>query len=418
MAGSSHAAASTAPYTGAEPDHGVHRTVLPDATLIVLAPSRQDGDGIEGDRAILGLSPLRRAVLAAERAGICDIRIVTDRADRARAQLDGTSAVIEKADAGLPAGRVVIMSANVIATTRWFEALRALPHRTGVLRRDGGIAAVLDLAGHASENSAAQAMRSNDPFDALADSFETAAQSLDPAGRYAVAAGDTAAAENWLLKSLVKDTEGFMSRHVERPISLAISRRLVDTGITPNAMTLISAAIGLASAPFFLSAAPVYQVIGAILLLTHSILDGCDGELARLKFIESRWGGILDFWGDNIVHVAVFACMAVGATLATGAAWPIVAGIAAVLGAGLSAAVVYWHTMREKDEKEPLFTSVANVRESLLSKLLDALTRRDFIYLVLALSIFGKAAWFLVLAAIGAPIFLIMLLFIARTDKA
>ena len=28
-------------------------------------------------------------------------------------------------------------------------------------------------------------------------------------------------------------------------------------------------------------------------------LDGCDGELARLKFKESRWGGLLDFWGDN-----------------------------------------------------------------------------------------------------------------------
>ena len=39
----------------------------------------------------------------------------------------------------------------------------------------------------------------------------------------------------------------------------------------------------------------------------HSILDGCDGELARLKFQESRWGGILDFWGDNVVHSVIFA---------------------------------------------------------------------------------------------------------------
>ena len=35
-------------------------------------------------------------------------------------------------------------------------------------------------------------------------------------------------------------------------------------------------------------------------------------ELARLKFLESRTGAILDFWGDNVVHVAVFSCMAIG----------------------------------------------------------------------------------------------------------
>src|SRR2546426_3192414 len=38
--------------------------------------------------------------------------------------------------------------------------------------------------------------------------------------------------------------------------------------------------------------------------LAHSILDGCDGELARLKFQHSRWGAVLDFWCDNVVHVA------------------------------------------------------------------------------------------------------------------
>ena len=52
-----------------------------------------------------------------------------------------------------------------------------------------------------------------------------------------------------------------------------------------------------------------------------------------------------------------------------------------------------------------------------MSKLVDALTRRDFIYLIVALSIFGKASRFLVLAAVGTPIFLVLLLIIARTDK-
>ena len=44
---------------------------------------------------------------------------------------------------------------------------------------------------------------------------------------------DVRAAEGRLLRSLVKDTDGFMARHVERPISLQISRRLAGTAITP-----------------------------------------------------------------------------------------------------------------------------------------------------------------------------------------
>ena len=68
----------------------------------------------------------------------------------------------------------------------------------------------------------------------------------EPAGRSRLVGADgPEAAESWLLQSLIKDTEGFMSRHVERRISLAITRRLVETSVTPNAMTLVSLAIGL-----------------------------------------------------------------------------------------------------------------------------------------------------------------------------
>ena len=54
-----------------------------------------------------------------------------------------------------------------------------------------------------------------------------------------------------------------MSRHFERRISLAITRRLASTRITPNAMTLVSLAVGLGSAPFFLSRRPAGSSRGA-----------------------------------------------------------------------------------------------------------------------------------------------------------
>src|SRR5258705_6708104 len=86
-------------------------------------------------------------------------------------------------------------------------------------------------------------------------------------GRFVIASpADLPRAEDWLLQSLIKDTEGFMSRHFERRISLAVSRRLAGTRVTPNAMTLVSVGVGLAGAALFLSARPGAAVAGPPLL--------------------------------------------------------------------------------------------------------------------------------------------------------
>ena len=229
---------------------------------------------------------------------------------------------------------------------------------------------------------------------------------------------DVRAAERRLLRSLVKDTDGFMARHVERPISLAISRRLARTAITPNEMSLISIAVGICAGPFFLSSRPLMQTIGALLFLAHSILDGCDGELARLKFQQSRWGGILDFWGDNVVHTVIFGSMAVGWSLSAGSLWPLALGAGAVLGTLGSAAFVYWRVMRRKDDGGALFTSVSDSPGRPLTRLLDSASRRDFIYLVILLALFGRSNWFLVLAGIGAPVYFLLVLFAARPQAS
>lgn len=229
---------------------------------------------------------------------------------------------------------------------------------------------------------------------------------------------DFVAAENRLIRNLVKDTDGFMSRHVARPISLYVSRRLAPHPISPNQMTLVSAFIGLMGAPFFLSDNPWVEVWGGFLFMMHSILDGCDGELARLKFQESRFGGLLDFAGDNVVHVAVFFCMAYGWYLSSGDPfWPILLGSGALIGAGGSAMAVYWLTLRKKQESGPVYTSVSTGPGSTLSKVLDDLSRRDFIYGVFILTMFGKGDWFLVPTSIGSLVFLGLVIHLARKGQ-
>ena len=224
---------------------------------------------------------------------------------------------------------------------------------------------------------------------------------------------DVAAAEQILLKGLVKPEDGFLTRHISRKISLAVTRRLAATPVTPNAMTFFCLALGLAAAWCFGSPVAESQLTGGLFFLLHSILDGCDGELARLKFKESRLGGVLDFWSDNVVHVAVFSALAYAWSAAVDDDWPLLLGAAAVSGTILSAGFVYLYAMRPRQDGRPLLTTVSPSYQSRLTEVLDAAARRDFIYLVMIFSLFGKAYWFVAAAAAGAPVFFVSMVIVA-----
>jgi len=373
------------------------------------------------DPTILGLSLAQRTVFAARRASIGPVFRLAPH----DVVLPGITAIANWSDlesvlGTIGAASIVVAPATVLAEAAWLEPLRRTPlvtawaavaDRIVMLSATPAALAALGAAGGARSLRTVQdrLLQRFGPPDKLSDD-------VDP--MVVGASSDIRAAERRLLRTLVKESDGFMAKHVERPISLSISRFLASTPVTPNQMTLISIAIGLAGAPFFLSGLWPWQTAGALLFLAHSILDGCDGELARLKFQESRRGGILDFWGDNIVHSVIFACMAAGWARATGEAWPWLLGAAAVLGTLASAWFVYWRVMRPKDDTGPLYTSVSATASDWLTRLLDALSRRDFIYLVVAFALFGKASWLLVLTAVGAPTFFFLLVLVAAREWA
>jgi phosphatidylglycerophosphate synthase len=369
-------------------------------SLLVVLPAPAGAGAPPPETMIAGLPLLRRIVLAAERAGF-DRVLVHPRACPAPRLLEGTGATLLGADSinGAP-GRLVLLPANVLPQARWLRGLREMPLDPGTPAVDPSGAATVDGV-EGGELLRSAGAGGPDLIAELSRRRPRVTPDGDPGGRFAlVGAAGTKAAEAWLLQSLIKDTEGLMSRHVERRISLALTRRLVGTSITPNAMTLVSLAVGLLGAPFFLSVDPLWQVTGSLLFLTHSILDGCDGELARLKFLESPGGARLDFWGDNLVHVAVFACMAIGWSVAAGAAWPLLLGACAVTGTAAAAVLV-----SRRSAAAPTAST---------ARLAEAVANRDFIYLVVLLACFGKAHWFLILVALGTPIFMLLVRWGAR----
>ena len=109
-------------------------------------------------------------------------------------------------------------------------------------------------------------------------------------------------AENILLSNLKKTSDGPVSRHLNRPISTRITKHLLKKDITPNQITFFSFMLSLLGATFFFLGGYVNLIVGGILAQVSSVIDGCDGEVARLKFQASEFGGwfdaVLDRYAD------------------------------------------------------------------------------------------------------------------------
>ncbi len=158
-------------------------------------------------------------------------------------------------------------------------------------------------------------------------------------------------AEELLRQRLVKPRDGLVARYLNRPLSTRLSPLLARTPITPNQVTLASFLLGVLSGLAFAVGQPLSMALGGLLAQASSVVDGCDGEVARLKGSASAYGAwfdaVLDRWADAIILMG----MAWGAFTATHqwTAWPL--GVLAVAG---SIILSYSESRYESAFKRPL----------------------------------------------------------------
>ncbi len=131
---------------------------------------------------------------------------------------------------------------------------------------------------------------------------------FDISDRYWLDVDDGSALKNaksMLIQQLRKNTDGPISRILNRPISIKISELLLKTKITPNQISLVSFITAFFGALFFYVGEYIFLIIGGILVQLSSIIDGCDGEVARLKLMQTKYGGwfdaVLDRYADAII---------------------------------------------------------------------------------------------------------------------
>ena len=224
---------------------------------------------------------------------------------------------------------------------------------------------------------------------------------------------DVQAAEKKLFNSLKGEFEGFVDRFFNRKVSRWFTRIFLAAGLSPNAITILASLIGLVAAAGFGVGTYSAGIIAALLFQLAAIIDCCDGEVARLTFTESPFGAWLDIAMDNVVHMAIFAGIAVGSYLSlagSDGAWvPLALGAAAVLGNGLS----FWLVTRAQKIKAASGWKTP-VQAAWSDFMLKNVASRDFSVIVLIFAVIGKLDWFLWMAAIGSVVFSLLMLWVIR----
>ena len=121
-----------------------------------------------------------------------------------------------------------------------------------------------------------------------------------------------------------------MPKNLNRLLSWQFTQWLVKTPLTPNLITLLGAANGIAAGFLFQQDSYLANVMGGFLFELYALLDNCDGEIAHLKNMRSTFGSWLDIGSDAVVHIWIYFCFLIWVThYHPSSTW---AGITALIG--------------------------------------------------------------------------------------
>lgn len=326
--------------------------------------------------------------------------------------------------ASLPAdGTVTAIGPGTIVSTALLVDARSIPAPADAIR-DVPAGAAWPLTGvvrlaaaDASDPDALRAVLTD--RRARAVSLPSGKEVSDGAGRLALRITDgatLAAAEATIRRASYKDTDAKVARF-NRRISLPISIALLRTPLTANQLSVMLVALGLYSAWLFSAGHYWSGVLGAFLSLAASVLDGCDGEVARLKYQESALGCWIETFGDYSYYIAIFLGLTIGAARQTGAAEFYWIGGIALAGTLLTFALLIFLRSRITAGQPEKLHAIARERiraePTLVSRIIWKIsfvaTRAAMPYGIMAFALAGALPGIVVLAALGANIYWVSL---------
>lgn len=184
-----------------------------------------------------------------------------------------------------------------------------------------------------------------------------------------------------------------------------LARRLVTplktSRVTPNHLTTVRLAVGVAGAVALARGGFVAINLGALLIVLSNFIDHTDGELARISGKSSRFGHFYDLASDAFVTIALFVCMGLGVAASHGER-PLsqFTGLGAI--AGVAIALIFYLRMRIESMAGKAGTQQASAA---------GFETEDVLYLLPLVTLTQQVEPFLIAASIGAPVFALWVTF-------
>jgi phosphatidylglycerophosphate synthase len=255
----------------------------------------------------------------------------------------------------------VLQVCGLTALERLVKQMLAVGHAQVMIASDGTCVLPSPLPPGAIEretpdDAALQALRKEmeNPAEYPADTVRPRNSDLKMSIRVTDKASVTRA-EDAIFAELKRGDLGLVARHLNKPVSFWITRNvLCKIAVTPNQVTIGAGIIGLIGAMFVAGGSYLSILFGLFLTHVQSVLDGCDGELARVRFQQSAIGEWLDTIVDDALNIILFTCLAIGISSYTGSGRVGAVGFFATLLLMFYNAIAYRELLRQGEGGEVL----------------------------------------------------------------
>jgi phosphatidylglycerophosphate synthase len=247
-------------------------------------------DGPLASVRIAGLTARERAIRVARKVGAAHVHLIEAPPDRAKL-------------AGWRGGAVLVIRADQLVHTGLVQPLMEAGATAAAVEDLTGTYAGAFLATGSEAARAVEELTRGTSDEAIASQLATKIPHGAVARAPIATPDERRAAHKLLYRILVKPQDNAITRYLYRPVSFPLTRLLVWTPITPNQISYLVAALVALGCWITAHASMNMALLGTVIVLAASYLDCCDGEIARLKLLSSRFGAWIDTVVDELSSV-------------------------------------------------------------------------------------------------------------------
>lgn len=119
-----------------------------------------------------------------------------------------------------------------------------------------------------------------------------------------------------------REMQDALNHYIYHPLAWQLARLLAPTPITPNMVSVAGGSMVVAAGVVYWSTSgPLWAMLGMLLHVSWHVVDGADGDLARITGRSSPLGELVDGICDYVSHIVLYVLLAFVLTRQWGAGW-------------------------------------------------------------------------------------------------